>query len=396
MKKIIYFSVLIFALCPGAVFGEGFEKILTQDSCIQSAIAIHPDILISAQNIEFANQRVLESRALYMPKIAVNLNLSKFNNTDPMVLSGDFTGMPVYLPAGIKNIYYSTRLSAWQGLYSGGRVKTINKLARINLDKVQNEAQSVKIKVVNNVKSAFNDALYNKEKLKLINSLAGKALSEAKSSKNKNSYSLHSELLKKAAAARYNYEKELLNLLNAVGLELNTIADISGEFQPEIKNIDLSRCIVLAYQFKPEMQATQYQESFDSLMLSLLSMQQYPTVSAGAAQEWTGDQIIGDASNWYVSLNVNIPVFDGGATFARVRQGKINVREAALKRSKTEDEVKLLINKAFLEYNFWKQQALQLPEEREKYGEADLDIIYNLNKSYYALELAVGAELNSY
>jgi outer membrane protein TolC len=387
MRICFAFSALLFFL--GAAFAEGFEKILTEDFCVQSALAINPDILISAQRIEFANQRVIESRALYMPKIAVNLNLSKFNNTTPMVLPDDFAGLPVYLPAGIKDIYYSTRLSAWQSLYSGGRIKTVNKFAKINLEKVQNEADSIKIKVINNVKRAFNEVLYYKEKLALVDSLAEKE----RAGKDK---SRLFELLKKSASERYHYEKELFNLLNFAGLELNTIAGISGEFAPKIKKLDLNRCILLAYQFKPEMQATQYQESLDGLMLSILSMQQYPTVSAGAAQEWTGDQIIGDASNWYVSLNINIPVFDGGATFARVRQAKINVREAALKRSKKEDEVKLLINKALLEYNFWSRQALQLPEKSGNYSEADLDIIRNLNRSYYDLELAVGVQLDSY
>ncbi|MDR3112979.1 MAG: TolC family protein, partial [Endomicrobium sp.] len=104
----------------------------------------------------------------------------------------------------------------------------------------------------------------------------------------------------------------------------------------------------------------------------------------------------GDDSNWYLSLNINIPVFDGGGSLARIRQGRINVREAALKRSKREDEIKLNINKALIEYNFWKEQAAFVPKTRLEYTEADLDIINSLNSSFYALELAVGVELDSY
>jgi hypothetical protein len=144
------------------------------------------------------------------------------------------------------------------------------------------------------------------------------------------------------------------------------------------------------------MQATQQQENSDTLIMNLLTMQQYPTVSFGAAQEWTGNQIIGDDSNWYLSLNINIPVFDGGGSLARIRQGRINVREAALKRSKREDEIKLNINKTLIEYNFWKEQAVSVPKTPLEYTETDLDIINSLNSSFYALELAVGVELDSY
>ena len=248
------------------------------------------------------------------------------------------------------------------------------------MDKAQNDAAMVKAKVVNNVKRAFSDCLYYKEKIKLY---------EKQNLKN-------GEVIKKLESAKFHYKRELLNLLSAVGLELNAIVDVSGEFKPKLKNFDVSRCLLLAYQFKPEIQSTQQQESLDALIVNLLSMQQYPTVSIGAAQEWVGDQIIGDDSNWYVSLNVNIPIFDGGSALARIRQGKINMREAALKRSKREDEIRLNIHKALIEYNFWKEQAAAVSKNPSEYTEADLDIIRSLNSAFYALELAVGVELDSY
>jgi outer membrane protein TolC len=381
VKLLFTFAVLMSAY-NASVLASGYEKTLTRESSVQTALAINPDILASAQKIEFARQRILESRALYFPKIFLNMNLSKFNNASPMILPEEMTGMPVYLPEGIKDVYYATRLSAWQNIYAGGRVKTANKLAKMNMDKVKNEADTVKIKVINEVKTVFNACLYYKEKIKLY---------ERQSLKNKDG-----ETSKKLAAAKFNYAKELLNLLHAAGLELNAIVDIAGEFKPQMKNFDAARCMLLAYQFKPEMRATQQQESFDALIASLLTMQQYPTVSIGAAQEWAGDQIIGDDSNWYLSLNINIPVFDGGGSFARIRQGKINAREAVLKRSKSEDEVKLNISKTLIEYNFWKEQAASIPKNPSDYAEADLDIIDSLNKSYYALELAVGVDLDSY
>jgi hypothetical protein len=136
-------------------------------------------------------------------------------------------------------------------------------------------------------------------------------------------------------------------------------------------------------------------------MVNLLSMQRFPTISVGGGQEWMGDQVIGDKSSWYVSINANLPIFDGGGGVARVKQGRIHVRETTLKRSKIEEEIKLQVNKALLEYNFWRGQfykAGMSEKEPSKvpYTELELDIVYNLNRSYYALELAVGVQLDSY
>jgi outer membrane protein TolC len=93
-------------------------------------------------------------------------------------------------------------------------------------------------------------------------------------------------------------------------------------------------------------------------VLNLLSKQTSPNISIGAAQEWFGEKIINDKSKWYISINANIPVFDGGGAFARLKQGKIQLREATIQRAKTEDEMRLSIGKLFLEYDFWKKQAI--------------------------------------
>ncbi|MCL2798973.1 MAG: TolC family protein [Endomicrobia bacterium] len=392
MRKTISFKIfisLVFILTVSLSYAKNYERVLTEDSSIQTALAINHDILIKSQNIEFARQRVRESQSLYLPKVDLNLNVSRFNNSEPMIITGELSPSPIFMPGVHKDVYFSTRLSVWQSLYAGGRIKTTNRLAEININKVKNEENLAKIRVVNKVKIIFNDCLFFKEKIRYYNSvLSGKKLS-------KNEIG---ELDRKIEIAQFNLDKEKLNLLSAIGLELNTIADVSGDFKPRIKNLDLNRCLLLAYQFKPEIQMTQYQESIDILMVSLLTQQKYPTISIGAAQEWIGDRVIGDESSWYVSLNANIPIFDGGGMIARSKQGKISAREATLKRSKTEENIRLEVSKALLEYNFWKRQAVSsnLLEKYGSYTESDLEIINNLNRSFFALELAVGVQLDSY
>jgi len=386
MKKIAL--LFIFILVARAAFADEqrFDRVLTEDTSIQTALSINHDVLIQVQNVELAKQKINESNALYFPRVDLNFNVAKFNNATPMILSGDFAPTPVFLPDLNKNVYFTTRVSAWQTIYAGGRNRATNKLAQINLDKVQNEERLVKLQVVNSVKVIFNDCLYYKELLKLYKSGRGGLTAK--------------ELAAKINIAQFNYDKSLLDLLSATGLELDTIADVSGVFKAKIKEITLDQCILLAYQYKPEMQITQNQESMDDLGVNLLSMQRYPTVSIGAAQEWTGDRPVGEGvnSNWYVAANVNIPLFDGGAMFARAKQGSVNLRASTLKRSKMEETVRLSVNKAFLEYNFWKKQALdqKLADRTGNFSETELDIINNLNRSYFALELAVGVQLDSY
>ncbi len=391
MKRIFFLFVLFF-FCAQAR-AAGYEKILTEELSVQTALNINHDILIHSQNVDFANQRIKESKSLYFPDIDLNLNASRFNNMEALMLPGQLSPSPVYLPEGNKDIYFSTRLSVRQSIYAGGRIKTTNKLAEMNMNKVRNELNAVKNNIINKVKTTFNTCLLHKEKY-------GLAAGKLASLKNRNTAAAY-ELQQKADLLKFSYEKEKLNLLGAIGLEIDAIVMIEGRLVPKIKKFDLNQCMLWAYQFRPEMQTTQNKESIDGLMVNLLSMQRFPTISVGAGQEWLGDRVIGDASSWYVSINANLPIFDGGGSFARVRQGKIKAREATLKRSKIEEEIKLQVKKALMEYNFWKEcfyksGIAQENDEKKSYTETELDIIYNLNNSYYALELAVGMQLDSY
>lgn len=385
--------LLIMFLAAQTAYSAGYEKILTEDSSIQTAININHDILIHSQSIDFAQQRIKESQSLYFPKIELNLNASRFNNMAPLMLSNQLAPTPVYLPGDNKDIYFSTRLSIWQNIYAGGRIRTTNKLAEMHMNKIKNEANAVKNDVINNVKTIFNTCLLYKEKFTIFSkqyeSLRNKSSKEA------------AELHKKIDLMKFCFDREVLNLLSAIGLELDTIVMVEGSLQPKIKRFDLNQCMLWAYQFRPEMQTNQTQESIDGLMVNLLTMQRFPTITVGAGQEWLGDRVIGDDSNWYVSINANLPIFDGGGSFARVKQGRINAREATLKRSKIEEQIKLQVNKAFIEYNFWKEQFAKAElsdkdSSKVPYTEYEIDIIYSLNNSYYDLELAVGVQLDSY
>jgi outer membrane protein TolC len=367
-----------------SVFGVSeFKRVLTQDLSIQTAMSINPDLLSLSRNSELAAERVKEAKALYLPVVDLNFNFSSFNNISPMIETNAQT--IVFLPATKKDVYYNTRISFMQNIYAGGRISATNKLARINISKAEIENNIIKNRVLRNVKIAFNNCLYFKEQLRYFQSLYKTNPSA------QNAY--------KISFAKLNYEKKLLDLFNAIGLELNTIAELSGDFKPIIKNLDLAKCLILAYQFKPEFSSTQYQESIDELMVGLLSMQRYPSIYISAAQEWAGDQkIINDESNWYIAVNVNVPIFDGGALFSRIRQGKLTARETTLRRTKAEDAIKLEVHKTFMDYSFYRQKAieLKLADKKTPLNESELEIIKNLNDSYYNLEYAIGVQLDQY
>jgi outer membrane protein TolC len=379
MRKIaVFLTILIFAAGQSA-WAASLNRVLTLDSSIQSAMLINPIILAQYQALELAKEKLNEAKALYLPTVDFNFTVAAFDIMAPLISMHGTDNSPNLYPAEYRDSYFITRLTFWYPIYAGGRVSTTNKLAQLNKSKNELQNEVVKAGVLFRVKTAFNDVHFYKEKLAYLKTLPFS--------------SANNDNIDKTAL---EYEKKYLDLLNAIGLELNTIAEISGNFRPLIISITLERCLTLAYQYKPELLSTQYEESTDQLVVSLLSTQRYPTVFLSAAQEWAGaGRIIGDDSSWYVSMNVSIPIFDGGGLFSRIRQGKISVAENNLERTVKEDNIRIEVYKAYLDYNYYKKKALTLNLiQKTHYNSAELEIIRDLNDSYYRLEYAIGVQLD--
>ena len=160
-------------------------------------------------------------------------------------------------------------------------------------------------------------------------------------------------------------------------------------------DLDLQQCLLWAYQFRPEIKTTQYQESMDNIGVNLITMEKLPTVMLGASYDWLGDNEENWERDWYVSLNINLPLFEGGAVFSRLKQKKIQARQATIERAKIEDQIKLEVRKAFSEYNFWYKKLLKIEESTAKGIEHDIlkaDIKYNYAKSLLDLWKVMGKE----
>jgi outer membrane protein TolC len=395
MKKNAFIFVLMACICffVSLVQSQTIDEAVTEAVSIQRAVSSNIEILEANQNIEFASQKIFESKVLYLPNFDFNFNCSHFNNSILTFVSDSMSQAPIILPSGKQDLRYSARISVWQNIYNGGRIKTANKLTKINKEKTENERDIIKNKIINDVKLVFNECLYYKELVEIdLAKLRSVELGRVQlSSEN------IKKLRKKCIEEQLSFEKEVLNLLALMGKDLNSIVRISGKAIPKIKQLDFDKCLFLAYQFKPELKSSQTQEKLDSLSLNLLSLQKFPRITLGAAQEWLGARMFKDDMNWYISLNANIPIFDGGSLFSKIKQGRIKIRQSVLARAKAEREVRLSMSKSFLEYNFWRKRAIDAKLlEKKHYDEDDIELIRNLNRSYYNLELAVGVDLDSY
>lgn len=387
MKRIsVLFLSLFLILQTGEVFSaqkneQKFERVLTLEECIRLASNINHDVLINKESILLAEQRAKEAKSLYFPTLDFNFNISRFSNDVATTINSHSLPAIVLLPEGSREYFYSAKLSLWQNIYNGGRTKATNKLAKLNYEKTQNNSEIKRNEVIGNVRINFYKNLATKEKIKIYK----KYLKKNKSAVLKN----------KLEILQHQYELDMMDFLALIGLELDTKADIEGKIEIRELDLNLQQCILWAYQFRPEIKTTQYQETMDNIAVNLINMEKFPTLMLGAAYDYLGDDTDQKEKDWYVSLNLNFPIFEGGAMFARLKQNKIKARKSAIERSQIEEKIKLEVRKAYSEYEFWYGKVSKIKNTKASSIEQELlniDIKYNYTKSLIDLELAIGRQ----
>jgi len=399
MQKIFIF-LFLFSLCFWRpLFAEEAERVLTLEESLTTGLNNNQELLTCQEQVAIAREMIKEAGAQIYPKIDLNLGMSKYDNDLPTVLAPSFNSD--YLPAGNVSAFYSTRISLWQYLYASGRYSTNLTLAQANLSQANSQADVVKNRVILDVKKSFYACLTASGKIKACEAAISSVkniIEKTPSAKARWSYELTSmnfSLLK----FRHEYEKQKLKHLEALCLELDTAIDIKGELSAPAEEYDLNKCLARAKNYRPELSQTQFQETIDSLRVNLSLTERYPTVTLGANYERLGEQYPLDITNWNATINVNVPIFDGWASWSRIRQRKLEARKGVIRRARIEDKVDAEVREAYLDYNFWKGRVTEMQSapaqglEPDKQLESELLRLDTLNQalsSEASLEWAIG------
>jgi len=378
---ILSFAVILSISATGLC--ENVQRVFTLEDSVSTAMMNSQDILLAKEQLQYSKQSIDEAKGLIYPKIDLNLSASSFDNgSTPTVLPPSFSS--IYLPAGAASTYYIGRLSLWQYLYAGGRYKTNLRLAEIKYSETQSQYDAMKNKVELEVKKAFYECLVIKEKIRLY----GKAAVE----RNRNA---SAKFRMEIAKAKHNYEKAILKFINTIGLELDSSIGVNGEVAAPTKEYELEKCLAWAYQYRPELRQTQFQETMDGLRVNLSLIERFPTITLGANYDRVGNDLTLENKGWNATINMNLPLFDGWTSRARIKERRNQARQGQLLRVQIEDQIRFEVRDAFLDYTFWKKQVDEINRNSSRGLDIDdavsrLDTIYQAIVSQATLEWSMG------
>jgi len=384
MKKIA-FVLLLSLLGTAKGFSQEIIK-LTLEKAVQIALENNQQIQLAADDKRLAGEKIRETTASLFPKIDGTLNYTR--NIKSPVFFSNIAPEPIRI--GNDNSFFAG-LSLQQAIWLGGRLFTARDIAELARDASEENLRITKENTVLEVTKTFYSVLLMKDVLRVAEETIANA---------RDNYELILKLKREGMASEFdslrakvrvaNIQPEVIqarsnvesvtNMLKfLLNMDLQQPVEIVGELKYKTTEFpeDETR---FALQHRKELQALRIQAEIQRKVKKIEWSNHLPSVIAKA--DWQKQASSDDfriAANEQATIIsagvvIQVPLFHGFETTARVQQAQINIE-------KIDKQLDLLSKQIFLEV---RNSRLKLMEAEERV-QAQTESVQQAEK---ALEIA--------
>jgi outer membrane protein TolC len=159
-------------------------------------------------------------------------------------------------------------------------------------------------------------------------------------------------------------------LKNVIGMDLSARISVEGDLTYQPLEAELGQLLDSALQKRPELKQLQLQILAGEKLVSIAKAGNKPSIALvgdygyESNADTPGDVFERDGwrDTWSVTLALQMPIFDGLATRARVKQAKSGLRQIQIGKEQIEDGIGLEVRAAFFGF----QEAKELLKAQEK------------------------------
>lgn len=385
MKIGILFAGAVAALM---ISGHARAAEITEEKAVSLALERAFEFKAAKEALNEASGRVYEGFSGFLPKVTLVANYTKLS--EPQInISGPaaaaFAGN--FSPAMTATDLYMGQLTVSQPLFAWGRIYHSDRQARLGYKMALERYRRVKNETVYKSREIFYGAL-----------LAQKMLAIAEESENlaESRYNMTRGLYDEGKASTYDVSRAKVGLenvrvavvrasnaeklsLEALKTFLNMEEDIAleGSFSSEEKEFSPEELKSRALAARPEIAEAVLRERSAKSLVAVAVSGDKPNVSANYAltsqsadyaapsEEWD--------TRWQAGVAVYWPIFDGLATFGRVRQARAGLESAGIARQAVVEGVKLEVRSTYLNFRHIKE-SIRAQEQNVASARENLEI----------------------
>lgn len=376
MIKYIYTFLLLAFLSPAIG-----QTMMTLEQCRKQALDYNKDLVEASLIIEEAQASMALAKKAYLPMFDASVMAVIMPNSDISIdipgsflptaesltqaQAGDFSGVSdVYSPGmelSVDNLLLGTgSVTVTQPIYVGGKIRAINKQAKLGYKIAEENLQLTKVDVIQKTDEAYWNLVTAKDAVALASSYVimlneledqMEAMYEAqllpKSEKLKVSVQKNQAELEQVRAE--NGQKLAMNYLNQIiGMDLTTDLIPQDQLNEQIKKIDMSNGIEQALTYRSELKILENKASIAREDETIVRSGYRPEVGVSASYNYTyaddlsssGKSLV-DRGGSNIIGSATIPVFHWGEKKQKGLKAKIATQKAENELSKVIDLITL-------------------------------------------------------
>jgi len=400
---------LLFIIClmmPNSAWCQDkVIKILTLQDSIQIAMENNLMIKNAHEKVKSAELKVNEARASMMPSISATGSYTYMGeiptiefNLDPSALGlpagipGMGSGGKNEIPMGYEDTY-SAGLSAQQPIFTWWKLSNNYKQAKLSLEAAKQELEATRQQITFDMTSAFYGALLVEKMVKVADMAVDQVQAHVKIAQDlvNAGMATNFDLLRakvqlaniksQAIKARNGLKLSRDAFKNVAGMDLSTEIELKGEMEYRPIDLELSKLIETAMANRSELKQMAYQEKALEYIVKIAKGGNKPNASLIGNYSYQsnadslGDIFKGDEwkNTWSITLGLQIPIFDGLATRARVKQAESGLRQLQNGIELLKGGIELDVRASFLSFQEAKE-LLKAQEEAVQQAEESLRI----------------------
>jgi len=261
---------------------------------------------------------------------------------------------------------YQVSVALQQPLFTWGKLINNYKQAKLNLQAAEQGLESEKQRLDLEVTKAFYGVVLAQEFVKVSEMAVEQVEKHVKTAEDLKEAGVATNFdVLRASVQLANVRSQLIKAQNALrltkegfkitlGLSLDAEVNVDGELTYKQQKVDLGELLKSARENRPDLKQLQLQEKSVEKLVSIAKAGNKPNLMllSNYNADYSTNNEEGIDRNWKRSWNItfalNIPIFDGLATRARVKQTKSGVNQIRLGKAQLEDGIQLEVKSAYL------------------------------------------------
>ncbi len=377
-KKQIIFSVVLLSafLIFSPVFSQDNQTISGTDLNLTDSILLafknNKDIQIQEKEITIAGADILYATSAFLPQI--NLQGTYTHNDKALSPQNIFSG---YNNDNLVNLAFS------ESVYNGGFNIANLKQAKLSLNVQQETLRAKKLDVEFDARRLYYGLLLGYETERIARDALEQAIAHYKDVK---------QMYKHGTASRFDLlqsgvqvsllEPDLVkarNDIDSLKADLNKLLARKVDFPIQTKEklsysligIQEEEFLKIAYLERPEMKLKSYGIDIDKWEIQMAKSGYRPQVDILAGYSYRsnnlGNMFNESHRNWNAGISVNIPIFEGFSTKAKVDAAKARFAQAKISKDNLVDQIAVDVRKACL--NLKESEAI-IKSQKDNIGQA--------------------------